>query len=425
MHSACTILQENNFYCQAMRRISEISIITILGCINALFAWKYVSRVDNSIYVMAAVLISLLTPFLIFSIYSFRRKGRAHVILSSKITTILIVAAFVLISIFFFIRVPQDSLRVDRYEMIRLFWENLLANRCPYCPRSAETNIPGPFPFYFFGAFPFFLAGEIGFYSLAGFFLFTGILIKAKHIRFDLKNTLLLLLITSPAFIFEIFCRSTNFLNSTFLLLCGLIISRTVFRNHKSVLITGILTGLALSTRSISFLVIALAFIYTLKKNILSPKASGMYATAAVVFLLTFLPVVLICKATFFKYNPFSVQASLAPPLLLLAIAPVSCILAYRAIRFSTLNAITGFTLFILVAGYAVNIMVQRGFKDAIFSSAVDISYFSLALPFLLYSLGREFSENKSGTLKSEYEKSRVQSQTATPNRVISNNLEP
>ena len=411
----CTTLQVNNiFNYQSMRRISEISIIAILGCINALFAWKYVSRTDNSIYVMAAVLMGLLTPFVIFSIYYFRRKGLVHIILSSKITTILIVAAVVLISFFFFIRVPQESLRVDRYEMISLFWENLLSNKCPYCPRSTDTNIPGPFPFYFFGAFPFFLAGEIGLYSLTGFLLFTGVLIKAKHIRFDLKNTLLLLLITSPAFIFEILCRSTNFLNSTFLLFCGLIISRTVFKNHKSVLITGILTGLALSTRSISFLVIALAFIYSFKKNIINPKATGIYATAAAVFLLTFLPVVMICKTTFFQYNPFSVQASLAPPLMLFAIAPVSCILAYRASRFSTLNAITGFTLFILITGYAVNFIIQRGFKDAIFSSAVDISYFSLALPFLLYSFGQEFSGSKSGISKSEYEKSRVQSQTTS-----------
>jgi hypothetical protein len=368
---------------------SNVLTITILSLINGLFAWKYASRASNDLLLILSVLISTILPFLLYFIYLYKLNAVVQKILNSGKFTLLLLAGVIICSAAFYLYYPQELLRVDRYEMIRLFWDNFLSQKCPYCPRSEGTNIPGPFPFYFFAAFPFYLIGETGLYSILGFLLFAGIILKTKSISTALKNTIFLLLVTSPAVLFELFCRSTNLLNSTLLLFCCILISRINLSTWKQLIAIGIVTGFVMSTRSFSFLIFALAFIYTYKKQIFHWKVFGTSFTALLTFVLTFIPVIIICGDSFRKYNPFSVQAMFAPPFLTVSVAVSSCVIVYFLRSFHNFSTICGYGLFILTLGYSLSLIALEGFREAIFSSSVDISYFCFAIPFILYGLGR------------------------------------
>ncbi len=379
-----------------MRMFSSLLTVTIIALINALFAWKYTSRIDSDAFVLLAVLASAGSPFLVVLVYKSERFAVLHHVLNSRKTFIVLIAGSIALSLLIFKLYPQENLRIDRYEMIQLFWDNAFSLRCPYFPQSdgSNMNIPGPFPFYFYAAFPFYLTGEIGLFSLAGFLLFAGILLMTKKFSIRLKNSILLLLITSPLFIYELLCRSTNFMNSALLLFCTLLLWRTGSMGRKYLIFAGILTGLALSTRSFAFVIIAFAVIFTFKQHFFCRKVFTLSAISVVTFLLTFIPVIALCRKDFLEFNPFTVQASLAPPLLMAIVSLAAGILAYQSRNIYTLSTINGLVLLLFVAGYGSHFIAEYGFTSAILRSLIDISYLGCAMPFLLFGF-----DNKPGRM--------------------------
>ena len=176
-------------------------------------------------------------------------------------TYIVIVIAFSVFMGIVLLTIPQESLRVDRYEMIKLFWDNTLARINPYTPRGIHTNIPGPFPCYFILALPFYLCKEIGLLSLTGFLFFSYLLYRSGA-SMKSRTIALLLLAGSPAFAWEITCRSTIFLNMV--LVVGLIQqmerwSKGGFTARASIGY-GLLTGFIACTRSVTILVLVPIF---------------------------------------------------------------------------------------------------------------------------------------------------------------------
>jgi hypothetical protein len=199
-----------------------------------------------------------------------------------------------------------------------------------------------------------------------------------------------MILVLSPAVWWEMTCRSTVFLNCAAILTGMVIFDRRYSGRILSSVLFGVIFGLVMSTRSIAFLLVAQAVLYKFRSRIFSGDAVTLVVSAATTFVATFVPVIALCKGSFMQYNPFMVQSSLAPPVFYFLIALFSLWLAIRCKTFASLAIVAGGTCFVIVSGYFITTVLKTGIRTAYFGSGVDISYAVLALPFLLYSLGRE-----------------------------------
>lgn len=378
---------------QTTKHLLALSAVIV---INLLFSIKYGLRFNASPVFILFIIAGNLIPIVLYFISTHTKSHVISKVFQSTIITWGIPIAIIVLSAILFLTVNESALRVDRHEMIRLFWDNIFSGNCPYCPRSADTNIPGPFPFYFYAALPFYLIGELGYFSLLGIGLFAGAILYDRSLSVKSKNLILLVLVLSPAVWWEMVCRSTVFLNSAAILAGMAVFDKKYSGRGAQSMLFGVLFGLLLSTRSIAFLLVAQVVLYKLRFRIFSRDGLMLTVAAVIVFIGTFLPVIALCKGGFMQYNPFIVQSSLAPPVFYFFIALFSLWLAVRCRNFSSLSMVSGGTCLLIVAGYFVTTSLQGGLTKAFFGSGMDISYAVLSLPFLLYGLGQNASSERS-----------------------------
>ena len=106
--------------------------------VNAVFVLKYGSRiVTHGSFLLVLYLLAVPAVFWLL----IKLPSR---IFNNQTYVAIVIAFSVFMGIVFFI-IPQESLRVDRYEMIKIFWDNVFSGINPYTPRE-NSNIPGPFP---------------------------------------------------------------------------------------------------------------------------------------------------------------------------------------------------------------------------------------------------------------------------------------
>jgi hypothetical protein len=353
--------------------LPRLALALVYLTINGLFVLKYGSRLAGflpavSYLIAAPALFWFLTrlPSRIFS-------NRAYV------AVVLVFAALMGIV---FAAIPQERLRVDRFEMIRLFWDNAFRGINPYTPREIDTNIPGPFPGYFIIALPFYLCREIGLLSLSGFLLFSWQLFR-NDAGVRASTVALLLLVASPAFAWEVACRSTIFLNMALVMVLILRMerrSKAGFSNRAS-FIYGLLTGVVACTRSVTFLVLAPYFIY-LWSNHRAPRPVPYITAALGAFGLPFVP--LLAYPSFLHgFNPFAVQSSLLPGAATVVIALFAMVGALRTKSFSGFVLLQTLCLFAIAFGYVAIQIARSGWHAVFIGDGADISYFLLAFPFL------------------------------------------
>jgi hypothetical protein len=317
----------------------------------------------------------------------FYLAGHVPKIYFTKKVFFVFVILFISFSIVCFAIIPQESLRVDRYEMIRLFWDNFFAGINPYTPRSLETNIPGPFPFYFYLALPFYAIGELGFLSLLGFLLF---IVLLRNFIQDESNRILILLalMLSPAYWWEIVARSTLFLNTTLVVAYIFLLASVDLKKFNNIIFSAILFGLILSTRSIVLTVMLpyLIFIGVYKTG--SKKLSLWVLGIGIGFTATFLPIIFF-PGFFPSNNPFAVQNIFLPLWLPISILLLMIVISLKIHEISEFIFFSMLMMFVLVFAYFFLQVMQNNFYIALFKDGADISYIILTLPFVLIGLGQ------------------------------------
>ena len=349
--------------------------------INVIFITKYTSRITHYYYLLSLAYVVTLAVSLYLVSYIPEKYF-------TKKTFFIFVILFVTFSITSFAVIPQESLRVDRYEMIRIFWDNFFAGINPYTPRSGGTNIPGPFPFYFYLALPFYAIGEIGYLSLLGFVLFALLLRRSNQ---DERNRILILLalILSPAYSWEIICRSTIFLNSTFVLAYMFIVASIYINKNKNIIISAILFGLILSTRSIVLIVILPYLLFIGLHKIGLKKISLWVIGSVVAFTATFLPIIFF-QGFFPTNNPFAVQNIFLPIWVPIIILLLMIIFSIKIKHISSFVFCSMLSIVVLVVTYFLIQVKQFGFYIALFKDSADISYIIFSLPFVLFGIGQK-----------------------------------
>lgn len=342
---------------------------------------KYSERVTDY-----SILISILIS-VVYLIFIYFIPKNSLTLKQNKLLSGVIIALYLISSIIVFKAIPQLALNVDRFSVITSFWENYFNSEYVYFAKSFHGNMPGPMPFYFILALPFYLTGELGYFSLMG--LITFILI-IQYSKLGEKKILsaTILLVTSAFYIWETISRSNIFLNSNLVLFAILFFGNTLYLpKNIHILINGVIIGLLLSTRNVLIIPFVVLFLYAIKSK--SYSLFHMIKVSVIIlftFALTFAPFVVNHLYEFKQMNPFIIQSSFLMPTWLslsCVFISVSSIFFTKSIR--DVVFFSGLYLFITIIVYLIFQIFTVGFDFAIYQSKADISYLILCLPFFIF----------------------------------------
>ena len=318
-------------------------------------------------------------------IFNFKKIIEKRFSVLVKFNVHLIVLFTVFFSIVFKI-IPVENLNVDRWSVITSFWDNYFSGEYAYFAKSTMNNPPGPMPFYFVLALPFYLIGELGYFSILGLILFYLILRFNKSYVYD-QTFSILIISSSVFFLWEVCCRSNIFLNGSLVLFVLVNYYKSKKLNTKKIVSSSILIGLCLSTRNVLIIPIIVAFVYELKsKNINFKQVFLIGLISSITFIFTFLPFVWKHFEDFKQMNPFIIQSSALMPFRLTIIFILFSLFAGLITKsIVDIYFYSGFILFITIIGYYCYHFWIEGFHKTFFDSSADISYFILGLPFSLF----------------------------------------
>jgi len=350
----------------SLMRIQMMQYIALfLYCIiNVLFIQKYASRVVHLPMIVSIVYIMCLgAGWLLYS------HGTC-VLRSQKTVRFAVAGLFSIAAIAGFLSIPALSLNVDRWSVITSFLNKLFSGEFPYTARSHVNNLPGPFPFYFVIAMPFYFVGSIGLLVLAGYWLFIGCLERWIP-RDNDKTCIVLLLSVSPAYIWEMLSRSTIFVNVA--ILCAFMLATTRFIKKRG--------GQSCSAGILFCLGIAGGCVLSTRGTIAFP-------------LLCYYSYIIWNYTLFIQYNPFVLQ-SYSMPILFLIVFFIAAIISGRYCRsLYEVFSVQGILMFFLVAVPFINKIICLGLTKAYYQSSFDISYFLFVLPFALLTITKPKPDN-------------------------------
>ena len=354
--------------------------LAILFFVNTSFAVKYFSRYTSFSWLIVLILTVILcaVPFI--------PKQKQAFVKQKMIVPFFVI--YVIFSLFLLHKVPTSTLNVDRFSVITSFWDNFFAGKYAYNAVSHMGNYPGPMPFYFILALPFYLIEELGFLSLIGILLFLSLVYK-KIQNSEMGLFVAFFILSSPIFLWETISRSNIFFNSTLILSFLLYLEDFNFQKNRNLLVIGFVGGLLLSTRNVFILSYLLAFSYYFKISKIDIRKSviigfSLFAT----FAMTFIPFVWNFRGDFMVRNPFITQSSVLLPSYFQYYFFGMCLIFTFLIK-SKKDVIfyNVVTLFITILIYALYVINEDGFEKAYFGNKTDVSYFIFCLPFALYFL--------------------------------------
>jgi hypothetical protein len=300
----------------------------------------------------------------------------------------IVLATFGALAIFLLLHfINPYSVQVDRWSAIHNFIQNLFAGQYPYAAHTHLGGYGSPFPVWQFFHIPFYLLGDVG---LAGLFSFILIVVLLFWLFNSYRQSLLFLifLIISPAFWYEVAVRSDLLYNMFLCFLCIGILYKKKFSIINQYIIVGVLCGLFLSTR----LPIVIPFSLFLFPSFFKAKtkAKAVFIIIVItVFVLSFLPFIFWDSQMifFFKYNPFILQTRQGSIFEVLVLAILGI---YLSFRWKTIDQCFFYTSICLTLTVVISFLYRMAISDfanSLFSVSYDITYFNMALPFIIFTL--------------------------------------
>ena len=358
----------------------EIIPIILYLFVNVLFVDKYTLRITELHYVCDALYI-FAGIGLVFFLHRIQTRDWPF---RSLLWTGGLLYGVAMIGIQY--TIDPLTLQVDRWSAIHYFLDNLFDGIYPY---AAQTHLGGygsPFPVWQIAHIPFYAIGNVGLSFVVGLALFLYVIA-----RYDSSRTAfiaLLMIIASPAINYEIVVRSDLITN--FLCICAL----CEWLRHCSVRIDehlcgiAVLAGLCAATRLAA--VIPVAFLYGYSFLQLPWRRQiGFVLLAVGTWCLIFLPFMLWDseQLLFFRYNPFILQARQGSPAVLVLFAAVAVgwtVYKKEHLQHFSLHAGALLTLLVILT-FSYNMVTTGNYN--LFSSAYDITYLNMALPFYIYDI--------------------------------------
>ena len=348
-----------------------ISIVVYLF-VCTLYCVKYLSKVSALASVVGTV---LFIAGIMLLLYKGDRFGRYTQ------TTLLVVYTIlggILVPILF----PVGTFRLDRWDMIEVFWNALLDKQYPFAASGLTSdNTPAQSPFYFLICFPFYVTKWYVGIPLVGLWMYRW----AIRIMNKSSNQSMLMLLASPFILHEVMTCSSIFFNSALFIvwISYLWIGRDL--NVKSMAVHGFVGGLLLCTRNcyiIPMMTMGLTMLRLQDKKIV-----WFWGVSVVIsFLLAYLPFVFGWGLdSWYKWNPFKVQSEMIISVDMMAvILTITIVLGLCCKNFKQATFVAGICLFLANFILFIEKTWESGIEYSLLESGTDISYFVLCIPFLM-----------------------------------------
>ena len=358
-----------------------IASFAVFASVSLLVLAKYASRTGVPAPALCAAYVGVVAVGAFAARWTTRIGPRA-----GRVAFWLVVACSVVVYLVALARIPPASLNVDRWSAITSFNDRLLDGQFPYEAHTHLGSRVSGLPLVFALGLPFQLAGDVGYLQVFFIVAFAAVCWNRWGRRSGLLWPLLLF-VTSPAVAWEVAVRSdliTNAIVATmFLFLCDR------WRENQTTgraAVLGVLAGLVASTRLVMLLPLVICTVGFFDRRDVW-RAAVMAGAGLAAFAGMLAPFVVWEPRLFLRYNPLAWQAGLTSPWVPAAAAvtavaagrwagglPARCGAAGLIIAGSVLAA------FALTASSA-------GVERALVGNLFDISYFDLALPFLVVPL--------------------------------------
>lgn len=371
--------QSKRKYMISSVKIQQFIAAFLFITINVLFYFKYLYRVSLVTGLMA---VGGYLLFLSVLLYLYRRTKLVFPdgVWYTLMALLTVGSGFVLHLI------PKESLNVDRWEMIQLFLDALSNGKYPYGVHSATGNYPGPMPFYFVLAYPFYKIGEIGWMTVLGIWI-TFIYFR-KRLDSNTFGLLMLLVLSSLSIYWEIFARSTVFINTLLFAIYFFGLRNLSDQSGWRFYGWAVLGGFLFSTRNVFVLPLIIWGVYVfLKKDIAFMRLLKWVSYFMIAFVLTFLPLYCMDPHTFMRLNPFVTQGDVLLPFsYVICFIGLAFIFPFFCKKYSDVIFYSGLLLFMTITGHVIYALLDGGI-DAYLTAGVDISYYLFCFPFLLKTI--------------------------------------
>lgn len=365
---------------------NKSTLIGLYLLINSLFVLKYSMRILPELSFVATGIYLL---FALFLLYLLSRPFQVNKILFGFL---LLLTLSVLICLQY--SIDPYSLNVDRWSAIHNFLDYLVNGIYPY---SAQTHLGGygsPFPVWQLFHLPFYLVGNVGLSFVLATLLFVHSIYQSKGLQSAFMCFVLLL--CSPAFIYEVMVRSD--LLSNFLVCCAVINYLFIYKVsiQRNIWLIGIIGGLFLCTRLSA--VIPLIILYFREFLSISSKNKILLLFITIcTFVITFIPFIFwnFSILHFTEYNPFVLQSRQGHLTDFLWIIPLGIFFSMTWKGSIEYYGKMALFLFLLVVFIFVHNMYIHQNWSSLFDGFYDITYFNMSLPFIILSLSFFFAKFK------------------------------
>jgi hypothetical protein len=349
--------------------------------INIIISWKYSEKINISgewgvtAYLVFFVLIA--TVIMSNPIGRFIEK-------QPRFFYHLLVACLAIILLILMKMFDPAAIDIGRYPALYDWLERLFDGQFPYLSKTKPSGLP----FLFILAIPSYLLGDLGLLQIFSFITFA-LILDTRFNSIVSKTRIILFLIASPIFHLEIVTRSELFSNMVFVLLLLAIFEKKGREfSFKTILITGLIAGLLLSTRVVVLYIYIIFFgHYFFKKPL---KLAQLSLVTAFSFMATLVPFLIWDFAYFVHHGPLAVQSIYAPLWFIITTVILAIILGFKVREHNQIYPAIAFMLFGIVLIPFFIAISEFGIVRAVFYHQFDISYFCFCLPFVLISLRLE-----------------------------------
>ncbi len=360
----------------SIKRYKAISF-SLFTLINVFFCIRYALRISLPI----AITITVLYLMLSFTIW--RAYKQNYKLSTAKIITILTLYIIVCSIILYFI--PIESIRVDRVEMINIFWDNVFNGEYPYgTGGSLHGNRPAGWPVFFILCYPFYL---IKIYAIIPILSIIALLLIFYRKNPQTTGFISLLIVTSPAIYWEIICRSTIFFNAVIFIFWFMSLSNISKKTTFKLYLSAIIGGLLLSTRSVLILPIVIFACYSLHSQLSFSQFLKWCSCLFLTFLLSIIPLLFYGIDNITFVNPIIIQSSFLLPFeLTLTFSLLSLIPVLWCKSYQQTILYSGISLYVIFSVYIIYCLISYGIDNCLYYGC-DISYFLFCIPFFFYIL--------------------------------------
>lgn len=366
----------------------KIVAFIIWSIICSLFIFKYSFRISLPIAILNTIFFNIVLSAILWLC----SKKKYYF---SNTTWLYTLGGITIFSIFIFQVFPVQSIRVDRWEMIQIFWDSVHQGIYPYAVHSPAGNYPGPMPVYFLLSYPFYLIQEIGWMSILAMWLLY-LYIKNRRLTKENNTFIFIIFISSITIYYEIVTRSTILFNSIIFLLYFLNLGNIEKQSKPKFYAYAILGGIIFSTRNIFIIPMILwgmKVILTKQMNLL--KFTTWCLCFLFSFAITFLPFIAFDPILFLQYNPFITQGEMLIPFThIIVFITVTFLIPIILGRQFDVIFLTVLLLFAIISHHVVYSISNIGIEAFLYCGA-DISYYIFCFPFIFEILLRREYDQK------------------------------